>query len=509
MPIAKKYSRSPLFALAAILSVWPACAQTAPKITTPKEQFGFNLGDDYQLTNYTQLVDYWKKLASESDRMKLVDIGKTAEGRPQYMAIVTSPENLKMLDHYKEISRKLAVAEGLTDEQAHALAHEGKAVIWIDGGLHASEVECAQALTEMVYQMTSRTDPETMRFLNDVIILFVQDNPDGQELVANWYMRNPDPTKRSLNGLPRLWHKYVGHDDNRDFFMCNMPESTNINRVLYLEWFPQIMYNHHQTGPPGAVIFMPPFRDPFNYHFDPLIMMELDQVGSAMHSRMEAEDKPGAGMRSAATYSTWYNGGLRTTTYFHNMIGLLTEIIGSPTPIDIPFVPATQLPKGDLPFPIAPQKWHLRQSIEYSLTANRAVLDFASRYRETLLYNVYRMGENSIERGNKDSWTITPKRIEAVEAAAAEERSASKLLFLQRPQGFGGTRNCSSEAIRHNSSRSSHARSARLRYSSGPAGFTDDHQVFECTAEEWSDCRTRDGELRSGRARAIPRVHTW
>ncbi len=150
----------------------------------------------------------------------------------------------------------------------------------------------------MVYQMVSRTDAETMRFLNDVIILFVQDNPDGQELVANWYMRNADPLKRSGAGLPRLWHKYIGHDNNRDFFMCNMPESTNINRVLYREWYPQIMYNHHQTGPPGAVIFMPPFRDPFNYHFDPLIMMELDQVGSAMHARMEAEDKPGAGMRT-------------------------------------------------------------------------------------------------------------------------------------------------------------------------------------------------------------------
>ena len=182
-----------------------------------------------------------------------------------------------------------------------------------------------------------------MRFLHDVVILFVQDNPDGQELVANWYMRNSDTMKRSTEGVPRLWHKYIGHDDNRDFFMSNMPESTNINRVLYREWFPQIMYNHHQTGPPGAVIFMPPFRDPFNYHFDPLIMMELDQVGSAMHSRMEAEGKPGAGMRSAATYSTWYNGGLRTSTYFHNIIGLLTEIIGNPTPIDIPLVPTTQL----------------------------------------------------------------------------------------------------------------------------------------------------------------------
>ncbi len=413
-------------------------AQTSSKITTPKEQFGFNIGDDYQLTNYTQLTEYWKKLAGETDRMRLTTIGKTAEGRDQMMAIVTAPENFKSLDQYRDTTRKLSLGEGLTDDQAHALAKEGKAVVWIDGGLHATEVECAQALTEMVYQMVSRTDDETMRLLHDVVILFVQVNPDGQELVANWYMRNPEATKRSTEGVPRLWHKYIGHDDNRDFFMSNMPETTNINRVLYREWFPQIMYNHHQTGPPGAVIFMPPFRDPFNYHFDPLIMMELDQVGSAMHSRMEAEGKPGAGMRSAATYSTWYNGGLRTSTYFHNMIGLLTEIIGNPTPIDIPLVPTTQLPHGDLPFPIAPQKWHLRQSIEYSITANRAVLDFASRYRETLLYNSYRMAKNSIDRGNKDSWTISPKRIEALRAAAAESKSASTVNVSPLAAGPGG-----------------------------------------------------------------------
>ncbi|MBV9612657.1 MAG: peptidase, partial [Acidobacteriaceae bacterium] len=138
--------------------------------------------------------------------------------------------------------------------------------------------------------------------------------------------------------------------------------------------------------------------------------------------------------------STWYNGGLRTTTYFHNMIGLLTEIIGNPTPIDIPLVPATQLPRGDLPFPIAPQKWHLRQSIEYSLTANRAVLDFASRYRETLLYNIYRMGKNSIERGSQDSWTISPDRIAALEAKAAEEKSESRAPVAPAAAGFGGTR---------------------------------------------------------------------
>src|SRR2546422_1821486 len=141
------------------------------KVTTPKEQLGFNFGDDYQLANYTQLVDYWRKLAQQSDRMKLVEIGKSAEGRTMLMAIITSPENHKKLDRYKEIARRLATAEGLTDDQAHALAAEGKAVVWVDGGLHATEVLGAQQLMELVYQMVSMSDPETLRILKDVILL--------------------------------------------------------------------------------------------------------------------------------------------------------------------------------------------------------------------------------------------------------------------------------------------------------------------------------------------------
>ncbi|HYW43882.1 MAG TPA: M14 metallopeptidase family protein [Bryobacteraceae bacterium] len=420
--------RTVLF-LAAALSALPIAAQTAPRITLPKDALGFNIGDDYSVANYTQLGAYWKKLAAESDRMKLVDIGPTEEGRRQYMAIITSPENLKRLDRYKEISQRLAHAEGLTEEQAHALARDGKAVVWIDGGLHASESVGSQQLMEMVYQMVSRTDAETMRFLNDVVQLYVLANPDGQELIANWYMRgseNPaaplkDPQRRNMNGLPRLWAKYIGHDDNRDFYMSNMKETTNMNHQLFLEWFPQIMYNHHQTGPAGAVIFMPPFRDPFNYNFDPLVPLGIEMVGTAMHSRLVAEGKGGSAMRSGANYSTWWNGGLRTVTYFHNMIGILTEIIGQPTPMNIPLVPDKQLPQGDWPLPIAPQQWHYRQSIDYEITNNRAILDLASRYREVFLYNIYRMGMNSIEKGSKDYWTVTPKRIAALEAAAGAQ----------------------------------------------------------------------------------------
>ncbi len=401
-----------------------AASEAARKITTPKEALGFEVGDDYYLATYTQLSAWWKKLASESDRMKLVDIGPTEEGRPQYMAIITSPENHRKLARYKDIADKLAHAEGLSDDEARALAHEGKAVVWIDGGLHATEVLGAHQLMQLVYDMVSRNDAETLRILNDVIILAVHANPDGMELVSSWYMREADPAKRRTMGIPRLYEKYIGHDNNRDFYMSNMKETTNMNRQLFIEWFPQIVYNHHQTGPAGTVLFAPPFRDPFNYNFDPLGMMELNLVAAAMHSRFVAENKPGATMRSGASYSTWYNGGLRTSTYFHNMVGLLTESIGNPTPVEIPLVPQRQLPTGDLPYPVAPQTWHFRQSIEYSMTADRAVLDLASKYREDLLFNIYRMGKNSIERGSRDSWTITPKHIEALREAAAKEREA-------------------------------------------------------------------------------------
>jgi hypothetical protein len=139
------------------------------------------------------------------------------------------------------------------------------------------------------------------------------------------------------------------------------------------------MYNHHQTGPAGTVMFAPPFRDPHNYFFDPLVVDGISMVGAAMHSRFSAEGKPGVVERYGATYQTWFNGGLRTTAYFHNIIGILTETIGNPTPIDIPFVPDRQLSTGDLPYPIAPQPWKFRQSIDYSITANRAILDLAAR----------------------------------------------------------------------------------------------------------------------------------
>jgi hypothetical protein len=176
----------------------PVLAQR--KITTPKKHFGFTPGDDYYLANYTQFMAYLKKLSLESKRLSLAGIGITSEEHPMYMAIITSPENQRKINRYKDISKRLAMAEGLTDSEARELASEGRAVVWIDGGLHGTEVLGAQQLIELVYQMASQNDPETLRILNDVILLVVCSNPDGMELVSDWYMREKEPTKRSMRG---------------------------------------------------------------------------------------------------------------------------------------------------------------------------------------------------------------------------------------------------------------------------------------------------------------------
>ncbi len=390
-----------------------AAATASARITSPKAFFGFAIGDDYMLANYKQYEAYLAKIDAESDRITVVSIGKSEEGREQRMAIISSPANLRRLGALRETCQRLALGRVASQEEARALAGSGKAVVWIDGGLHATEVLGAQQLCETAYRLVSREDDDTRRIREEVVVLLAHANPDGMDLVSDWYMRRADPKERSLAGVPRLYQKYIGHDNNRDFYAANMAETTNISRVLYRDWHPQIVYNHHQTAPAGSIIFAPPFRGPFNYHVDPLAQVATDLVGMAMHARFVAEGKPGAVMRNAASYQTWWNGGLRTTTYFHNMIGILTETFGSPTPTRVPFVANRLVPTTDVPFPIEPQEWKFAQSIEYELTANYAILDFAARYRETLLFNSWRMARNAIDRASADSWTHYPSRVAA------------------------------------------------------------------------------------------------
>ncbi|MDF2157447.1 M14 metallopeptidase family protein [Algoriphagus sp. CAU 1675] len=407
-----------------LLGLWTSVLQ-AQTVPTPKSHFGFDIGDDYMLANFTQTEAYFKKVAEASDRVKMMSIGKTEYGREHPMLIVTAPKNFQMLERYKEISQTLARAE-ITREEAEKLVVEGKPVVWIDGGLHANEVVGPHQLTETLYQLASREDAETLKILDEVIILLVHANPDGMEIMSDWYMRKEDPTKRDQN-IPILYQKYVGHDNNRDFYMNNMSEATNISLQQYVEWIPQIIYNHHQSGPAGTVVAGPPYRDPFNHVFDPLIITSLDAVGAAMINRLHQEDRPGYTRLDGSVFSTWWNGGLRTTPYYHNQIGILTEIIGNPTPSEVPLVPERLIPNNGTPYPITPREWHFKTSIDYSVSLNYAILNHAVRHGDELLRNIYLMGRRSIEKGQKDTWTFYPKNAQAIEDAYQAARKDGKV----------------------------------------------------------------------------------
>lgn len=413
------------------------------QIVSPKTHFGFEIGRDYHLANYTQTNTYFHRLASASNRVLEIPVGKTSEGRDMYLYVISSPENLAEIDTYKSISQQMARAE-LGEEQAHKLAASGKPVIWIDGGLHATETVGTHQLIETFYQLVSRNDAENMRILDEVIVLLFHCNPDGQELVSDWYMHEQDTLKRN-KAIPRLYHKYVGHDNNRDFYMNNLSESTIISRLQYLEWMPQVIYNHHQPAPEGTVLAGPPYRDPFNYFLDPLLITGIEQIASAMITRLHEEGKPGYTRLSGSRYSTWWNGGLRTAPYFHNSIGILTEMLGDPTPMQVPVVPERLVPNNATPFPVGPQSiWHFRQGIDYSVSLNYAILNYASRHGDELLFNSYRMGRNSVDRGRKDTWTLKPGLVAQMTQGREEDASISRAAYdsvyrapeLRDPRGY-------------------------------------------------------------------------
>ena len=406
----------------------PAAVSEA-QVPAPAEVLGFEPGDDYQLALWGELIPYYEQLAAASDRVELREIGETVLGKPLLVLFVSSPENLAELDRHRENARALAHAE-IPEEEAVRLSREGKAVVWIDAGLHATEVAPAQMMPLLAHRVATEESAEMQRIRDEVILILMPCmNPDGLDIVASWYRRNlktPFETTRP----PELYHHYVGHDNNRDWFMNNMPETAAVSRMLYHEWFPQIVYNHHQTGPAWARIFLPPFADPVNPKIHPGVTTSVNLVGSAMANRFAMKKMPGA--VSDMIYSMWWNGGMRTVPYFHNMIGLLTETShasASPRVYDPEDRPEfVGNPRRGQPAPTSgtdvfyPYPWPGGESrfsdpVRYTLTASIAVLDVASELREKWLFDIWRMGRDAIE-GSDASWIVPADQWDPGEAAA-------------------------------------------------------------------------------------------
>ncbi|MCB0855619.1 MAG: peptidase M14, partial [Bacteroidetes bacterium] len=381
------------------------------QIPHPKDVFGFTPGDDYKLATTTQLQDYFQKLDAASDRVMMREIGKSVLGKPMLLLFISSEENLKELDKWRDISEKLARAR-VDEETAQQLAATGKSIVWIDGGLHATEVAGAQMTPLLAHRVVTEETPEMQKIRENTILLLMPImNPDGLDIVASWYKQNLK-TPFELTRPPWLYHHYIGHDNNRDWFMNNMPESEAVTNVLYNEWYPQIVYNHHQTGPSWTRIFIPPFADPVNPHIHPGVTTGVNMVGTAMANRFAMKKMDGAVSR--VIYSMWWNGGMRTVPYYHNMIGILTETshaTPSPryyAPDSIPKSIGARRGEGHptngtnvfYPAPWKGGKSTFSQPVSYMITASMAVLRAASDMREQWLYNIYAMGRDAIESGN-------------------------------------------------------------------------------------------------------------
>ncbi len=391
-------------------------------IPLPESVLGHYPGQDFQLADWPTIQRYLEALERSSDRIVLEEIGRSAEGQPLLIALISSAENIANREHYRGIAERLARVGDLNDETARSLAAEGKAIVWIDSGLHATEVAHGQHAPELAYLLVAGESAEMQRMRDDTIVVLMPNmNPDGLNIVADWYRSNlgtPFETAR----LPVLYQKYVGHDNNRDWYMVTQPETRAVSAQLYDRWYPQIVYNHHQTAPFPARMFVPPFDDPANPNIPPLVLRGIERVGNAISTRLETEGK--SGVVSRVGFTAWWNGGMRTVPYFHNMIGILTETAlyryATPrfyAPDELPSEFRDGTPAGEssmkYPMPWPGGWWRLRDPIEYMLTASLATVDVGSRYREDFLLNIYRMGRDSIERGNQGSpygWLIPPEQ---------------------------------------------------------------------------------------------------
>jgi hypothetical protein len=388
----------------AALCLAAACRAAVP---TPAQHFGFTPGDDYKLADSTQISDYFHKLAAGSDRIHLEEFGRSSDGRPMFVAFISAPENLKKLDRYRQISARLALGQATADE-ARALAEEGRAIVWIDSGLHATEVAPAQQAPLLAYKMLTDESAEVEAVRRNVILMQVPViNPDGLDMVAQWYRKNVG-TPYEAAPLPWLFQKYAGHDNNRDWFMLNLDETRNVTRLLFREWFPQIVYNQHQAPPFPARIFVPPYAEPLNPDIPTAVVEGINLLGAAMRERFAREDKPG--VLSYFGFDAWWNGGLRSAPAFHNMHGILTETAGNTYATPEVYQArdfqgafgngaATREPSMFYARPWMGGSWRLRDAIEYMLTADMALLTQAAARRTDFLLKSFQMARQSIAAG--------------------------------------------------------------------------------------------------------------
>jgi hypothetical protein len=297
------YHRLLLAAALVVTTFGTTQAAAAQQLPSPESFFGFQMGTDKKLARWDKMVEYYHALDAASDRLRVVDMGPSTMGHPFLALFISSPANLSRLEELQQINATLSDPRGVSEEEIRRLVAQGKAVVVQTMGLHSSEVAASQMAVELTYDLLTRTDDETQAILENTIAIMIPCfNPDGEIMVTDWYNETVGTEYEGV-GLPWLYHKYIGHDNNRDAFQANMVESQYAAKILFRDWIPQAYIDHHQMGPLGARLYVPPYAEPIRPSGDPLVWREMSWWGAHIAYKEEEAGKPG--VVNAAIYSGW------------------------------------------------------------------------------------------------------------------------------------------------------------------------------------------------------------
>lgn len=432
----------------------------AQELKTPEEFLGFKVGADRKLADMHQIIDYFNLLAASSERVAVREVGKTTLGNPFIFAVITSADNMKRLDTYRQGQAYLADPRLITEQKAEEIIRDGKTVVMINCSLHASEIGASQMSMKLAYDLASKDDFETREILNNVILLLVpMHNPDGIQMVVDWYRKYVGTDYEGCR-MPWLYHKYVGHDNNRDWYMFTQVESRLTINGIHNVWHPQIVVDMHQMGSSGARIFVPPYVDPYEPNIDPILQQQVAVMGTFIAAEMTAEGKGGV------MHSIWFDAWTPARAYhhYHGGIRILTEVASArmATPINIPFERLQSEARQrsvKMAMPWKGGEWSLGDIVDYDYSAAAAVLTNAARLRENWLRNFYRIHKKAVTRTEPPFAFLVPRdqedlstalkmlrilRIGAVEVHRAEEpfqaggkqyEAGTYIIYMAQPYG--------------------------------------------------------------------------
>ena len=428
-----------LFCAAQIFLAQPSFAQTVP---SPKSVLGFTPGEERTIAGWSQITDYFERLDRASDRVLVQTLGQSTLKRPLIVAFISARENILALPKYKEIQQQLADPRKVTSEvQRDRLLADGKVVVTISCSIHSTEIVASQMSMQLAYELATAEDPDTRAILQDTIVMLIPSpNPDGIDIVADWY-RKTLGTPYEGKEPPELYHHYAGHDDNRDWFMLNLKETQLVTRLLWHEWFPQIVYDVHQQGSNGSRFFIPPFYDPPNPNISPLLLRQVGLIGHKVAADLQAAGFKG--VLTNALYDTWWHGGFRTAPYYHNSIGILSEA-ASARLMSPSTVTPEQLTRSstrgmrnateattNFPDPWPAGEWRPRDIMAMEMIAARSILSMASKFRGEYLRNFYELGRKNIELPTNKGDTIAY----LIPAGQARDEAVAKLVGSLVDQG--------------------------------------------------------------------------